>query len=541
MNKRLTVVTGSSFSAPPGSVLHSDHFKIVNTTEVKGWVKDGTFIKHLFEYDEVRLLVYRIEILLRPFLIGMALRFLSHDKCYIEDEKGNRRDITLWYLISLFIELLTGALRSFAVLRRVKKSIWNLSNGLSHAHLAKKMNLSYPPVYLRTDLWFGIKSGGSVGHIAGVLNHLDQFCGKPLLISTDVIPTVRKDIETQILFPDNGFWGFQEIPYFAFNETVEKKGKEILKDRLFSFIYQRYSLNNFSGLALANHYHVPFVLEFNGSEIWVNKNWGCPLKYELLSEKIEWLNLKGADLIVVVSQVLKNDLTSRGIQENKILANPNGVDTDRYSPMVDGSRIREKFCFKEKIVIGFIGTFGKWHGAEVLTEAYGKLLEQFPEYSAKTMLFMIGDGVSMPLVKRNIARHKITDNVILAGLIAQEEGPKYLAACDILASPHVPNSDGTPFFGSPTKLFEYMAMGKGIVASDLDQIGEILKHDHTAWMVKPGDAESLMLGLKTLVDDEQTRKRLGMAARQEVVVKYTWKEHTRKIVEKLREKIEKEF
>ena len=48
----------------------------------------------------------------------------------------------------------------------------------------------------------------------------------------------------------------------------------------------------------------------------------------------------------------------------------------------------------------------------------------------------------------------------------------YPAACDILASPHVPNSDGTPFFGSPTKLFEYMAMGKGIVASDLDQIGE---------------------------------------------------------------------
>jgi glycosyltransferase involved in cell wall biosynthesis len=80
-----------------------------------------------------------------------------------------------------------------------------------------------------------------------------------------------------------------------------------------------------------------------------------------------------------------------------------------------------------------------------------------------------------------------------------------------------------------------MAMGKGIVASDLDQIGEVLKHDHTAWLVKPGDAESFIDGLKILIDDEHRRNRLGKAARQEVVARYTWKEHTRKIIEKLRE------
>jgi glycosyltransferase involved in cell wall biosynthesis len=81
-----------------------------------------------------------------------------------------------------------------------------------------------------------------------------------------------------------------------------------------------------------------------------------------------------------------------------------------------------------------------------------------------------------------------------------------------------------------------MAMGKGIVASDLDQIGEVLEHDRTAWMVKPGDAESLMLGLKAMIDDPETSKRLGEAARREVVAKYTWKEHTRKIIEKLKER-----
>jgi glycosyltransferase involved in cell wall biosynthesis len=149
---------------------------------------------------------------------------------------------------------------------------------------------------------------------------------------------------------------------------------------------------------------------------------------------------------------------------------------------------------------------------------------------------MIGDGITMPLVKGNINKLAIKESCVLTGLIPQEKGPEHLAACDVLVASHKPNPDGTPFFGSPTKLFEYMAMGKGIVASDLDQIGEVLKHDHTAWLVKPGDIESLTIGLKTLIDDQQRRESLGKAARQEVVARYTWKEHTRKIIEKLKER-----
>jgi len=147
---------------------------------------------------------------------------------------------------------------------------------------------------------------------------------------------------------------------------------------------------------------------------------------------------------------------------------------------------------------------------------------------------MIGDGVTMSQVKENLQRYGVMDITTLTGIIPQEEGPTHLAACDILASPHVPNLDGTPFFGSPTKLFEYMAMSEGIVASDLDQIGEILEHDKTAWMVKPGDVDSLVDGLMTLIGDKDLRERLGKAAREEVVAKYTWKEHTRKIIEKLK-------
>jgi glycosyltransferase involved in cell wall biosynthesis len=103
----------------------------------------------------------------------------------------------------------------------------------------------------------------------------------------------------------------------------------------------------------------------------------------------------------------------------------------------------------------------------------------------------------------------------------------------VLCSPHVSNPDGTPFFGSPTKLFEYMAMGKGIIASDLEQIGDVLEHNRTAWLVQPGDIDGLAHGLGRLIDDAALRQALGTAAREEVVARYTWRAHTHRIIEQL--------
>jgi len=142
----------------------------------------------------------------------------------------------------------------------------------------------------------------------------------------------------------------------------------------------------------------------------------------------------------------------------------------------------------------------------------------------------------MPDARGIAAKSNVTEECLFTGLIPQEKGPQYLAVADILVAPHVPNPDGTPFFGSPTKLFEYMAMGRGIVASDLNQIGEVLQHGKTAWLVKPGDTESLWMGLKTLVDNEGLRAELGQAARKEVIAKFTWEGHTHRIIDKLMER-----
>ena len=521
-------------AVPKSELKSTNNSTIITFDELKGWVTSGSILKRLFKYRGAELVSYRLGVIPKPLVTALLLRALSLGPCYFEDEKGQRVAITTSMLAKLSLQLIKDYARKSAFISQIGKEAGELTAKINAGIAKKHLDLSLPPVYLRTDLVFGLRSGGSVGHIAGVLNNLDTFTGHPIFLTTDTIPTVRDDFESHVIFPTEDFWGFREIPTFSFNHKFINDSQAILKNKRLSFVYQRYSLNNFAGVTLAQTHNVPFVLEYNGSEIWINRNWDRPLKYESLSEKIELLNLNFADVIVVVSQPMKDELVGRGIDPEKILVNPNGVNPEKYSPEADGSGVRAAYGFNDKLVIGFIGTFGRWHGAEVLAEAFGRLVQQHPEYREKVRLLMIGDGVTMSQVKENLQRYGVMDITTLTGIIPQEEGPTHLAACDILASPHVPNLDGTPFFGSPTKLFEYMAMGKGIVASDLDQIGEILEHDKTAWMVKPGDVDSLVDGLMTLIGDKDLRERLGKAAREEVVAKYTWKEHTRKIIEKLK-------
>lgn len=518
-----------------GDVDIPDDHVCLHYNDLKPVFKGLAAFGYLFKYRSVTLNTYGLDVLNKPFYAALLVRILSRGKCFLADQQGNKIQVTLMSLFREALRAFTALLTKKQLLEATRSCIDDLSNQIS-SRPSSHLRLDKPPAYLRTDLWFGIKSGGSVGHIAGVLNNLQYFSGAPVFITTDVIPTVQSDIETHIVHPRNKYWNCEDVLTIAANNPLMQTAETLLAGTDLGFVYQRSSLNNFTGVSLSAKRNIPFVLEYNGSEVWINRNWGTPLKYEELSEKIEDLNFFAADVIVVVSKPMLDELVERGVDADKILVNPNGVDPEKYHPQISGESIRSSYELTDKTVVGFIGTFGKWHGAEVLADAFGRLLSEKPEYKENVRLLMIGDGVTMPEVKAHLEKWGVADCCVLTGMVPQEKGPDYLAACDILASPHVPNSDGTPFFGSPTKLFEYMAMGKGIVASDLDQVGEVLEHERTAWMVEPGSAESLAAGLKVLIVDQALRQRLGIAAHEEVVAKYTWKEHTRRIIDKLRER-----
>jgi glycosyltransferase involved in cell wall biosynthesis len=421
--------------------------------------------------------------------------------------------------------------------------IYFIKTSLLNKQICKRLTLNMPNqkfnsvLFLRTDHWFNVKSGGSVGHLSGVINGLRTLGKYVQVVSSDYLAGVEKKADFLLCRPVYNLGrNLPNMPELIYNKQLIHFLDSRFKNDYPSLVYQRYSLGNYVGVYLKAQYKVPYICEYNGSFPWMARHWNeDKLIHEKLISKIELLNLNAADVVVVVSQAMKDELIDRGIEAGKVLVNPNGVDPERYSPDVNGTQIRDKNGFYDgHIVIGFIGTFGQWHGAEILSEAYGMLLQQFPDYRQSIRLFMIGDGPTMSKIKENLKKFSVEDVCVLTGLIPQEDGPAYLAACDILASPHVPNPDGSPFFGSPTKLFEYMAMGKSIIASDLDQIGEILTHNVTAWMVRPGDSKSLMSGLKFLIENPKLRDTLGKKARRTVLQHYTWHIHTQKIIEKFR-------
>ena len=531
MAGRLTILRDAA-GMPEGD----GHGDVMPFADLRRRIVGGRAFALLLRYPEVRLRTRRVETLSKPLNTAMILRWMSRGTCWFEDETGARERVGASALVALFGAALRDLAGKGRMLRAVAGEIDALEAGGSRSDPPRPVDLSASPVYLRTDLIYGLRSGGSVGHIAGVLNHLDRFAGKPVFLSTDVIPTVREVIETHLLLPGGRFRDFNELPAIEFNLGYEERAAKVLSGRKVAFVYQRYSLNNYAGVKLSRRLVVPLVLEYNGSEIWIHRNWGKPLQHEALAERIESLCLHAADVVVVVSRPMRDELADRGIDPAKILVNPNGVDPEKYSPSVDGSAVLAKYGLAGKKVVGFIGTFGMWHGAEVLAEAFGRLLAMRPDLRDRLRLLMIGDGNTMPQVRECVAGHGMGEVCVLTGAVPQEEGPAHLAACDVLAAPHVPNPDGTPFFGSPTKLFEYMAMGKGIVASDLDQIGEVLRNGETARLVRPGDPVALAAGLLELLEDESLRRRLGRAAREEAVTRHTWEEHTRKIVEKLKER-----
>lgn len=379
-----------------------------------------------------------------------------------------------------------------------------------------------------------------MGHTAGVINAIDKKLNLHV-VSNDNLVEVNKEIE--ILSPIFLPLLPKEISEFFYNFKVIKHCKGMKSDA----IYQRYNGFSFCGAYLAKQQNIPFILEFNSSDVWKIKYWKSNdsklkkiakyiynklFKLPIVSY-VESYNLKNASYIVVVSEALKNTLREFGVDETKIIVIPNGVDETKYHPDINSVEFKSKYQIEKKIMFGFIGTFGQWHGAENIALAYGQLLNKFPELKESTKLLMVGDGIKMSEVKQNISNMNVTKNVIFTGLVSQSEGAKYLSVCDVLINSTVPNPDGSEFFGSPTKLFEYMAMGKAIICSDMAQMADILEHNKTAYMVKPGDIQELMIAMKELVDKQELRKTLGMNARNKVVTKYTWNKHVEKILEKI--------
>lgn len=398
-------------------------------------------------------------------------------------------------------------------------------------------------VYLRSDFWAPINSGGSYGHTCYVAKELartteDFTCFMPMAYSLLDEMGVR-----QVVLPSPGSAGDEDTIACATRHYYVAL-KAVLAYLKPAYIYERACLGNFAAALLSHELGIPYLLEYNGSEISMKSSFeSAGYRHESFYLSAETAAFRQATAISVVSRAVKDELVERGVPAEKVVVIPNGTDPDVYCPQSAAAKAalrRELGLEPNDRVIGFTGTFGGWHGIDVLAEALPRICKRVRE----VRFLLIGDGTYKHLVDEAVTKHQLSRQVRSLGRVPQQEGARMLGACDIFFSPHNKHIAGRPFFGSPTKVFEYMAMAGGIVASDLEQIGEILSPalrirdlksgtpavtNQRAILCEPGNVDECVEAVVQLARQPELCQALGKNARQAILDHFSWEKHVARL------------
>lgn len=236
--------------------------------------------------------------------------------------------------------------------------------------------------------------------------------------------------------------------------------------------------------------------------------------------------LKKAERYVVVNSIIKNDFVKAGFSPEKILVAPNGVDLSLFAGTESKGELRKSFGLPEnKKIIAYVGkykTMAMDKGVDELVASFASAMKNHSDYhllivglaeDEKAELVNLLDSASVPKEAFTLVAH-----------VPQAEVARYIRLADVL----VMNYPDTPYYAnymSPMKMFEYMASGNPIVATDLPSIREVL-NESNAILVRPNDVKSLEEGIERAFN----RSEIAAQALRDVE-SYTWDKRAKRILD----------
>ena len=219
--------------------------------------------------------------------------------------------------------------------------------------------------------------------------------------------------------------------------------------------------------------------------------------------------LKYADLIIVA--MLPDILEDYNIKASRVLQVTNGVDLSITKPMPTKGQ-------KNRFIITYVGHLKKIRGIDTILSAAKYLKQEISSFSVCLVGYMGNEDKEW--LMESIKQEDLEDNVELAGEVSHEEALGRIAGSDIclnILSPAVHNYH----YAYPIKIFEYMAMGKAIISTDLPGVAEIIKHGENGLLVEPDNYRELAKAILQVYSDRSLAERIEQNALKSVR-KYDW-------------------
>ncbi|MGN7613564.1 glycosyltransferase family 4 protein [Magnetococcales bacterium HHB-1] len=362
-------------------------------------------------------------------------------------------------------------------------------------------------------------------HIAALCKGFRQL-GWNVILQGRATTTVKKEKKKPTKDGGNRLFGLR-IPYWFYELLAIAYAVLIFPVLLWrtkqekpQFIYERYALFNFAGILTAKWHKIPLILEVNAPLV-EEMQQHDGLFFQSLAQKSEQWIAQNADYVIAVSEVLRQRFIKQGVQPQRIVVMPNGVDPEQFHPHIEGTILRQKYQLENHFIVGFVGWIRPWHGVDRLIQAVATLKKEGIAIKA----LIVGDGPAVTDLKTLAEELNITPNIVFTGAIAREEIPAMIAAMDICVQPDVTD------YASPIKLFEYLAMGKAVIAVDRANIREIVRHKKEALLIPAKDTDAFSQALRHLCKNPTTLKTMQKQAEKRIqTLKAYWSENAQRVI-----------
>jgi glycosyltransferase involved in cell wall biosynthesis len=211
---------------------------------------------------------------------------------------------------------------------------------------------------------------------------------------------------------------------------------------------------------------------------------------------------ENAHRVIVVSEQNQTEAVEYyGIDQNRLSVIPNGVDTSRFNPDVNGSRVRQRLGLEDKQVILYVGGLRDRKGIPYLIQAMKRVREEIPG----SVLVICGEGSQRKNLQEMSRELGVSEYTIFTGEVPYEDLPEYYAACDLFVLPSNYEAQGIV-------LLEAMSSHRAVVATRVGGIPETVGAD-TGILVPPRDPSSLVQAIMKLLKDTALREKMAAAGR----------------------------